>query len=441
MQPIRQPRRWRRSIRMLRYDPWTPASRRSTGQGSPIRFPRSASHAADLGPGACNPWRARSSSDRQVRSRHSLVARRPQQQAGRPTISSARSPAVLKVEPQGRTRTATARDRARFADRFRTEKPDRNRLGIALPIGKFLQRPTIAGIAVGHRREHPHMTCAPKTESVEAKLVQLEMSIGQQALWFIDGLDPGNPAYALAACVAFRPHLNDQISSIRSSRTLSRDTKTCAFAFPSDGIGPVPTLLPSSSYRLTAARRTTRRRRILGTAECGGEPAIRPRGRPLSRLHLFRRSDRDVLLLQFHHIVADAASIAMLLDEVLEGYFALQAGLPLPCSRQRAHFGQFVAWQQALVSGPDGEQHRAYWRKQLAGAPASLPLATDYPRTANTLGPGAAPNFVGARRRGRGAQGPGAAPKARHCSPSCWRRSTSCCIAIPARPTSLSARR
>jgi hypothetical protein len=97
---------------------------------------------------------------------------------------------------------------------------------------------------------------------------------------------------------------------------------------------------------------------------------------------------------QFHHIVADAASIAILLDEVIEAYFALQAGVPLPSNRRLARFGQFVAWQQALVAGTQGEAHRSYWRQQLAGAPSSLPLATDHLRPLSPLGPGAARNFI-----------------------------------------------
>jgi hypothetical protein len=36
----------------------------------------------------------------------------------------------------------------------------------------------------------------------------MNMSIGQEALWFVNRFDPANPAYGLAACLAFRPHLN-----------------------------------------------------------------------------------------------------------------------------------------------------------------------------------------------------------------------------------------
>ena len=266
-------------------------------------------------------------------------------------------------------------------------------LGIVLPVGKFLQKPTISAIA-STILDNLRKDARPESASVEADSLDLEMSVGQHALWFINRLDPNSPAYALAACVSFRPHLNtdyfDEIIQVIVSRY-----ENLRVAFPSDGIGPIPTLLPLEHYRL-------QRRDVSDLDEvefCAllNEAANRPfdlEAGPLSRLHLFHRSDHDVLLLQFHHIVADAASIAILLDEVVEGYFALQAGVPLPSSRQRAHFGQFTAWQQALISSPAGEQHRSYWRKQLAGAPASLPIATDYRRTANLLGPGVSKSFA-----------------------------------------------
>ena len=110
------------------------------------------------------------------------------------------------------------------------------------------------------------------------------------------------------------------------------------FAFPSDGFGPVPTLLPPELYKL-------RRHDAAELAETEFSAALQAEANkpfdveqgPLSRLHLFRRSDQDIVLLQFHHIVADAASIAILLGEVIDAYFALRAGLPLPSGRRPAH--------------------------------------------------------------------------------------------------------
>jgi amino acid adenylation domain-containing protein len=266
-------------------------------------------------------------------------------------------------------------------------------LGITLPVGQFLQRPTISALV-------PTVIAAISNNAGGAvTAVQSDgrgpsMSIGQEALWFIDRLDPGNPAYGLAACVSFRPHVNDDDID-RIIQNLLVHNESLRFAFPSDGLGPVPILLPPRRYKLIrhdAAALSDAEFSSLLHAEANRSFHVEEG--PLTRLHLFRRSGHDVILLQFHHIVADAASIAIMLDDVLEAYFALQAGLPLPPARQLAHFGHFVTWQRALVAGPHSEEHKAYWRQQLAGAPPCLPLATDRQRSLNPLGPGQSRNFI-----------------------------------------------
>jgi epothilone polyketide synthase D len=266
-------------------------------------------------------------------------------------------------------------------------------LGITLPIGKFLQRPTVSAI-VPAIMAAINTTTQVAAQSVDSNGFGPSMTIGQEALWLVNRFDPDSPAYGLAACVAFRPHINeDYVDRIIQDLVLRHEN--LRIAFPSDGMGPVATVLPPELYKLNrhdATELTDDEFSKILHAEAN--KSFNVDAGPLSRLHLFRRMDRDVVLLQFHHIVADAASIAILLDEVLERYFALQAGFALPAPGQRAPFGQFVAWQRNLAAGPDGERHRSYWRQALAGAPPALPLPTDNPRSSNPLGPGAARNFV-----------------------------------------------
>ncbi|HEX2909581.1 MAG TPA: amino acid adenylation domain-containing protein [Chloroflexia bacterium] len=103
----------------------------------------------------------------------------------------------------------------------------------------------------------------------------------------------------------------------------------------------------------------------------------------LLRVSLFRQSDQlYTLLLTVHHIAADGWSLWLLLDELRALYPAYcnqrPAVLPLPVKQ----YSDYVRWQQAANSGQAGEKLRAYWEKQLAGAPAVLELPTDRPRPA-----------------------------------------------------------
>jgi amino acid adenylation domain-containing protein len=266
-------------------------------------------------------------------------------------------------------------------------------LGVSLPLSNFLQRPTIATI-VPAIIETINDETRPAIDAVEANTSTSVMSIGQEALWFVDRLDPGNPAYGLAACVAFRPHLNDEHIDQIIFRLVSR-YDNLRLVFPADSIGPLPKLLPAELCKLIRYDACA-----VGESEFSAllrQEANRPfdlEQGPLTRLHLFRRVDKDFVLVQFHHIAADAASIAILLHEVIEGYLALQAGLPLPAPPNRAQFPQFATWQRALVDGPEGVRHREFWRHYLADAPPFMPLATDRPRPLVPLGPGASQSFI-----------------------------------------------
>lgn len=268
-----------------------------------------------------------------------------------------------------------------------------NELGVGLPIGKFLQRPTIAAI-VPIVIETINNEVKSSADQADGADLNFNMSIGQEALWYIDRLDPGNPAYGLAACISVRPHFDDKYIDQVIQRIVARHDNL-RMAFPSDGVGPVPTLLPVERCQLT--RHDAVELSEEQFAARLGEEVSRPfdiEEGPLGRLHLFRRADRDVFLLHYHHIVADAMSIAVLMDEVFENYMALRSNLPPPPPPRRAPYGQFALWQRAMAAGPEGQSHSAFWKAELGDAPPPLLLNTDRPRKGAVLGPGAAHRFV-----------------------------------------------
>ena len=110
---------------------------------------------------------------------------------------------------------------------------------------------------------------------------------------------------------------------------------------------------------------------------------------PLVRLHHLRRAADDVMLLHVHHIVADATSIAIMVEQILEAYFAMRAGAQVRWSAPARPYANFANWQKSVTSGATGAGHLAFWSEQLAGAPIGTALPTDYPRPQNQRGPGA----------------------------------------------------
>ncbi|EKE80853.1 non-ribosomal peptide synthetase [Idiomarina xiamenensis] len=104
---------------------------------------------------------------------------------------------------------------------------------------------------------------------------------------------------------------------------------------------------------------------------------------PLVRAKLVKlSSEEQLLLLVMHHIIADHWSIGLFIDEFKALYHAFVAGEPSPLSPLPVQFGDYARWQQDWFTGEVEQRHIEYWQRKLAGAPAQLQLATDYPRPA-----------------------------------------------------------
>src|SRR4029079_9180750 len=79
---------------------------------------------------------------------------------------------------------------------------------------------------------------------------------------------------------------------------------------------------------------------------------------------------------------------AIIVEQMLEAYFALRAGAQVRWSAPARSYANFVNWQRNAASGVTGEGHLTFWAKELAGAPIGTALPTDYPRPPNQRGPG-----------------------------------------------------
>ena len=104
---------------------------------------------------------------------------------------------------------------------------------------------------------------------------------------------------------------------------------------------------------------------------------------PLFRIHLLRQSDSDhVVLLVFHHIIADFLSAAVFLDDLGRAYGEERAGRPGTWPLPQSRHADFVRWQNEMLAGEQGERLWTYWQRQLAGPLPVLDLPTDRPRPA-----------------------------------------------------------
>ncbi|HLM68165.1 MAG TPA: condensation domain-containing protein, partial [Longimicrobium sp.] len=117
-----------------------------------------------------------------------------------------------------------------------------------------------------------------------------------------------------------------------------------------------------------------------------GKDAARPfdlASGPLLRASLLRLADDDhVLLICMHHIVSDGWSLDVLFGELSALYGAFAGGSDSSLPELAVQYADFAVWQREHLRGEVLDGQVAFWKSQLAGAPALLELPTDHPRPA-----------------------------------------------------------
>src|SRR5690242_9029496 len=213
------------------------------------------------------------------------------------------------------------------------------------------------------------------------------LSFAQQRMWFLDYYQPESSYYRIRAAVQLTGPLN--IPALTRSFTESvrrHEVLRTNFALIDDRlvqfVNPArPCTLPlidlsdlPPDQRLPQARRLAdeESRRSFDLAN---DQLIR-----ISLLRLGR--DEHVLLMTMHHIIGDAWSTGVLIQELGVLYDSYSQGLESPLPELKIQYGDYSIWQRNWFQGEVLEQELGYWQRQLSGAPPVLDLPTDRPRPA-----------------------------------------------------------
>ncbi|MBI3457316.1 MAG: amino acid adenylation domain-containing protein [Candidatus Rokubacteria bacterium] len=213
------------------------------------------------------------------------------------------------------------------------------------------------------------------------------LSFAQERLWFLDRLEPDRAVYNIARAARLRGRLDEgalrqALEAIVGRHEALRTTFAEREGEPAQVIAEAgPVALPVIDLRGGAgAERDGEVRHI--AAEEARRPFDLVRG-PLLRAALLHLGDEaHVLLLTMHHIVSDGWSLGVLNRELGELYGAFSTGRPARLPELPIQYADYAEWQRRWLQGAVLEAQLAYWRRQLAGAPAVLELPSDRPHPA-----------------------------------------------------------
>ncbi len=275
----------------------------------------------------------------------------------------------------------------------------RQHFGIELPPRTLFDHPTLAQLAdqldvnasAATEAKNPKPTLARVASTAGS---QPPLSFAQQRLWFLDQLEPGNPAYSLPTVFTLAgnleiPALQQALDAVVARHEVLRTTFPSLGGEPfQDIVATMTVLLPRIDLRFLKGEAT----RI--AKDLAAEDALRPfdlaQG-PLVRGCLVQTDDRHHwLLFNLHHIVTDGWSQAVLYRDLAVFYHSFTKGdpqtrrtdssQPQQLPQLPVQYADFAIWQRAWLRDRELDRRLTYWRQQLADAPETIQLTTDRSR-------------------------------------------------------------
>ena len=212
------------------------------------------------------------------------------------------------------------------------------------------------------------------------------LSSGQQRLWFLDQLLAGLPVYNNIVGSTTQGKLHVETLE-RALREIVRRHESLRTTFAMDGTQPAQFVHETSSIDLSLIDLThlpqderEQEAQRLFTAE-----TLRPFNLatgPLLRPTLLRLRDEDhIALLVMHHIISDAWSMNLMLNELTILYETFCAGRDIASAGFADSICRLRCMAKGVATGKRFNSSRlAYWREHLAGMTKILELPTDRPR-------------------------------------------------------------
>lgn len=224
----------------------------------------------------------------------------------------------------------------------------------------------------------------PMEGEVAEVMTPYPLAPSQRRLWFLDQLDPGNPAFVIPYALAVRGDLNVRRLEVALSKLVLRHSVLRTRFVEKDG---VPQQMIESGYEPVVERYREEEgdyeQRLANALRAFGEEARKPFSLdrlPLFRVTLYSLGASDYLLgIVIHHIIADGVSMQILLDDFVKlynvDYGTIAAGMPVLLT-EYCHY----ASRQAARKWDDADSDLAYWLQRFTPLPHYLDLPTDFVR-------------------------------------------------------------
>ncbi|WP_426134160.1 non-ribosomal peptide synthase/polyketide synthase [Pseudomonas sp. PWP3-1b2] len=210
----------------------------------------------------------------------------------------------------------------------------------------------------------------------------LELSFAQQRQWFLWQLEPTSTAYHIPAALRLRGAL-DRAALQQSFDALVVRHESLRTRFVLDAERPVQVIDAPSAVDLRCASEPSAQdeNHLRGLIEAETGQLFDLQRGPLLRVKLLQlAADDHVLILTQHHIVSDAWSMRVMVDDLMQLYRGFSSGQPVTLPALAIQYADYGHWQRQWLAAGEQARQLAYWTAQLGGEQPILELPTDHPR-------------------------------------------------------------
>ena len=210
------------------------------------------------------------------------------------------------------------------------------------------------------------------------------LSFAQERLWFLAQLEPANPSYNIPFALRLSGDL-DVAALERSINTIVARHETLRTKFVAVDGEPFQVVSANATASLEvldltsfpAATAEIELKRLMTTIV--EQPFNLAQDHPMRASLLKLSNDDHVLLVTMHHIISDAWSVTIFIQELSSLYkaFATEQNASLP--ELPVQYRDFAEWQRNWLQGDALKEQVAYWVSKLSGA-AKLDLPADHVR-------------------------------------------------------------
>ncbi len=213
----------------------------------------------------------------------------------------------------------------------------------------------------------------------------IPLSFAQQRLWVLTQLEPDGASYNIPIALRLSGTLDIEALESSLNELVRRHEVLRTTVSQSDG-QPVQVVSPPSTMTIPViplehVSGSEQDAVLLRLAKAEAQRPFELAYGPLLRVTLLKLdTEEHVLLLTMHHIVSDAWSSHILVQEMTESYSAQIQGRSASLPELPVQYADFSVWQRQWLSGARMDRQLEYWKEQLAGALEPLNLPMDHPR-------------------------------------------------------------